>query len=166
MPPAQPFSVRTKRQFAALFAPASRHAEHERILCVWLRASLGLSSPQMATGLGGHPGSVRHLPARVWREGLGVLEQPGRGGRHRAHLTRAEEEARRADFCLAAGPGGVGEAGPLPAADEKQGEHPVAKGTLYRLLARPGWRKLVPPPYHPEASVQAQPVFPKSSGAW
>jgi Winged helix-turn helix len=109
---------------------------------------------------------VRHLQARVWREGLGVLEQPGRGGRHRAHLTRAEEEALLAGFCFAAGQGGVVEAGPLRAADEKQVEHPVAKSTLYRLLARHGWRKLVPRPYHPEASVQAQQAFKKSSGAW
>jgi hypothetical protein len=95
-----------------------------------------------------------------------VFEQPGRGGRHRAPLTRAEEEALRADFCFAAGPGGVVAAGPLRAADEKQGEHPVAKSPLYRLLARPGWRKLGPRPYHPAARVQAQPAFPKSSGAW
>jgi transposase len=166
MPPAPPFSVSTKRKLAALFAQASSHAEHERILCVWLRASLGLSSPQIATVLGWHPGSVRNLQARVLREGIGVLEQPGRGGRHRAHLTRAEEEALLADFCFAAGQGGVVEAGPLRAAYEKQVEHPVAKSTLYRLLARHGWRKLVPRPYHPEASVQAQQAFKKSSGAW
>jgi transposase len=162
MPPAQPFSVSTKRKLAALFAPASSHAEQERILCVWLRASLGLSCPQMATVLGWHPGSVRPLQARLVRAGIGVLEQPGRGGRHRAHLSRAEEEALLADFCFAAGQGGVVESGRLRAADEKQVGHPVAKSPLYRLLARPGWRKLAPRPYHPEASVQAQQAFKKA----
>src|SRR3954471_17340685 len=122
MRPAQKFSASTKRQLAVLFAQASSHAEHERILCVWLRASLGLSSPQIATVLGWHPGSVRNLQARVLREGIGVLEQPGRGGRHRAHLTLAEEEGLLADFCFAAGQGGVVEAGPLRVAYEKQGE--------------------------------------------
>jgi transposase len=166
MQPAQPFSPGTKRQLAALFAQASSHAEHERILCVWLRASLGLSSQQIATVLGWHPGSVRKLQARVWREGMGVLEQPGRGGRHRAHLTVTAEEARLADFCFAAGQGGVVEAAPLRAAYERQAQHPVAKSTLYRLLARHGWRKLVPRPYHPEASAEAQQAFKKSFGAW
>jgi hypothetical protein len=80
MPPAQPFSAGPKRQLAALFAPASRHAEHERIRCVWWRAARGLSSQQMAAVLGWPPGSVRNLQARVWREGLGLLEPPGRGG--------------------------------------------------------------------------------------
>jgi len=109
-----------------------------------LRASLGLSSEQIATVLGWHPGSVRHLQARVLREGLGVLEQPGGGGRHRAHLTKVEEEALLAHFCFAAGEGGAVEAGPLRVAYEKRVEHPAARSTLYRLLARHGWRKLVP----------------------
>jgi transposase len=166
MRPAQEFSFRAKRKLAVLFAQASNHAEHERILCVWLRASLGLSCQQIATVLGWHPGSVRNLQARVLRDGVAVLEQPGRGGRHRAHLTRAEEEALLADFCFAAGQGGVVEAGPLRIAYENQVEHPVAKSTLYRLLARHGWRKLVPRPYHPDASAEAQKAFKKSSGAW
>lgn len=166
MRPAQQFSPSLKRKLVRLLAHASSPAEYERILCVWLRASLELSSQQIATVLGWHPGSVRNLQARVLREGINVFEQPGRGGRHRAHLTLAEEEALLAEFCFAAGQGGVVEAGPLRAAHEKQLEHPVAKSTLYRLLARHGWRKLVPRPYHPEASAEAQQAFKKSSDAW
>ena len=166
MRPAQPFSAGTKRQLVMLLAQADSPAEYERILCVWLRASLGLTCQQIATVLGWHPGSVRNLQARVLREGVVVLQQPGRGGRHRAHLTLAEEQDLLADFCWTAGEGGVVEAGPLRAAYEKQVEHPVAKSTLYRLLARHGGRKLVPRPYHPGASAQAQKAFKKSSGAW
>jgi transposase len=162
MRPAQPFSASTKRKLVTLLAQASSPAAYERVLCVWLRASLELSCQQIATVLGWHPGSVRNLQARVLREGAAVFEQPGRGGRHRAHLTLAEEEALLADFCLAAGQGGVVEAGPLRAAYERQGEHPVAKSTLYRLLARHGWRKLVPRPYHPDASAEAQKAFQKA----
>lgn len=166
MRPAQPFSRSTKRRLVRLLAQASSHAEYERILCVWLRASLGLSCQQIATVLGWHPGSVRNLQARVLRDGVAVLEQPGRGGRHRAHLTTAEEEALLADFCFTAAQGGIVEAGPLRLAYEKQVEHPVAKSTLYRLLTRHGWRKLVPRPYHPDAKAKTQPAFKKSSGAW
>jgi transposase len=166
MRPAQPFSASTKRRLVTLLAQAASPAEYERILCVWLRASLGLTCQQIATVLGWHPGSVRNLQARVLREGVVVLQQPGRGGRHRAHLTLAEEEDLLADFGGAAVEGGVVEAGPLWAAYEKQVEHPVAKSTLYRLLARHGWRKLVPRPYHPDASAAAQQAFKKSSGAW
>jgi transposase len=166
MRPAQKFSPGTKRKLAARLTQASNPAEYERILCVWLRASIGLSCQQIAAVTGWHPGSVRNLQARVLRDGVAVLESPGRGGRHRAHLTLTEEEALLADFCFAAGQGGVVEAGPLRVAYEKQAAHPVAKSTLYRLLARHGWRKLVPRPYHPDASAEAQKAFKKSSGVW
>src|SRR3954447_22915848 len=122
MRPAQPFSSSAKRKLVTLLAHASSPAEYERILCIWLRASLGLSCQQIAAVLGWHPGSVRNLQSRVLREGVSVLEQPGRGGRHRAHLTLAEEEGLLADFCFAAGQRGVVEAGPLRVAYEKQGE--------------------------------------------
>jgi transposase len=166
MRPAQQFSSGMKRKLVLLLTQASSAAEYERILCIWLRASLGLSCQQIAVVLGWHPGSVRNLQARVLRDGIAVFEQAGRGGRHRAHLTLAEEEALLADFCFIAGQGGVVEAGPLRIAFEMQVEHPVAKSTVYRLLARHGWRKLVPRPYHPEASAEAQKKFKKSSGAW
>ena len=166
MRPAQQFSSGRKRKLVLLLTQASGAAEYERILCIWLRASLGLSCQQIAVVLGGHPGSVRNRQARVLRDGMAVLEQAGRGGRHRAHLTPAEEDALLADFCFTAGQGGVVEAGPLRVAYETKVEHPVAKSTVYRLLARHGWRKLVPRPYHPEASAEAQKKFKKSSGAW
>jgi transposase len=164
MRPPQMFSAYAKRKLAGLFAQASSRAEYERVLCVWLRASVGLSSQQIASVLGWHPGSVRNLQARVLRDGIGVLEQPGRGGRHRENLTLAEEEALLADFQFSAGQGGVAEAGLVRAAYQNQVGHSVAKSTLYRLLARHGWRKLVPRPQHPDASPAAQEAFKKSSG--
>jgi transposase len=160
------FSADAKRKLVGLFAQASSRAEYERVLCVWLRASVGLSSQQIASVLGWHPGSVRNLQARVLRDGIGVLQQPGRGGRHRENLTLAEEEALLADFQFSAGQGGVAEAGLVRAAYQNQVGHSVAKSTLYRLLARHGWRKLVPGPQHPDASPAAQEAFKKSSGAW
>lgn len=35
----------------------------------------------------------------------------------------------------------------------------VAPSTIYRLLDRLGWRKVVPRPRHPEADVAAQAAF-------
>ena len=166
MRPPQMFSTDAKRKLARLFAQASSRAEYERVLCVWLRASVGLSSQQIASVLGWHPGSVRNLQACVLRDGLSVLQQPGRGGRHRENLTLAEEEALLADFQFSAGQGGVAEAGLVRAAYQEQVGHSVAKSTLYRLLARHGWRKLVPRPQHPDTSAAAQEAFKKSSGVW
>ena len=130
MRPAQQFSSGMKRKLVMLLAQAASAAEYERILCIWRRASLGLSCQQNPVVLGCHPGSVRNLPAHVWRDGMAVFEQTGRGRRRRAHLTLAEEQVLLADFCFVAGQGGVVEAGPLRVAAETQLEHPVAKSTV------------------------------------
>jgi hypothetical protein len=37
--------------------------------------------------------------------------------------------------------------------------------SIYRLLERHGWRKLVPRPRHPKANPEAQAVFKKTVGA-
>ena len=39
----------------------------------------------------------------------------------------------------------------------------VARSTVYRLLERHGWRKVVPRPRHPKADVAAQAAFKKGS---
>lgn len=60
----------------------------------------------------------------------------------------------------------MAEASRIRAALEQQTGHPVPKSTVYRLLARHGWRKLVPRPTHPDANPAVQEEFKKSSGVW
>ena len=40
----------------------------------------------------------------------------------------------------------------LKAAYEKAIGHETSKSTIYNLLARHGWRKLMPRPFHPDAT--------------
>ena len=37
----------------------------------------------------------------------------------------------------------------------------VPKSTVYRMLARHNWRKIVPRPRHPKADIEAQEAFKK-----
>jgi hypothetical protein len=41
-------------------------------------------------------------------------------------------------------------------------KHPVHNSTIYRLLDRHGWRKLVPRPRHPKANEREQAIFKKT----
>ena len=41
--------------------------------------------------------------------------------------------------------------------------HAVDESTIYRLLARHQWRKVMPRPHHPEADLPAQEAFKKTS---
>ena len=40
--------------------------------------------------------------------------------------------------------------------------HPVPKSTVYRMLARQGWRKIAPRRRHPEVSWERQRAFKKN----
>jgi len=39
----------------------------------------------------------------------------------------------------------------------------VSKSTIYRLLHRHNWRKIVPLPFHPEQNKEVQAAFKKTS---
>jgi transposase len=140
--------------------------DYRRALCLWLRAVLGLPAADIATALGWRTGSVHNLHSLYLRQGVTALSGVGRGGRHRQLLTIEQESALLAAFSSAAAQGGVAEAGAVRAALEQQLGHDVDKSTVYRLLARHGWRKLVPRPYHPDASPAQQAAFKKSFVVW
>ena len=57
---------------------AKTKAEFQSVQCLWLRASLRLSADQVATAIGWHPGSVRKLQARYFKEGDAALKGGGR----------------------------------------------------------------------------------------
>jgi hypothetical protein len=51
----------------------------------------------------------------------------------------------------------------LKAAYEQAIWHSTSNSTIYNLLARHGWRKLMPRPFHPNRDIAAQSAF-KISG--
>jgi transposase len=141
-------------------------SDYRRALCLWLRIALGLPAAEIATALNWTTGSVHNLHSLYLRQGLTALSGPGRGGRHRQLLTLEQERTFLAAFSSTAAQGGVAEASAVRAALEQQLGHEVNKSTLYRMLARHGWRKLVPRPYHPETSPAEQEAFKKSFAVW
>jgi len=153
-------------ELAALRQQCRTSAEYCRVECVWLRATLGLSAAQIATVLGWHVSSVYDLHSRYLREGITALQGPGRGGRHRQNLSLAQEQKLLAQFSGAAAQGGLLEARAVRDTYMKLVGHPVPKSTVYRFLARHGWRKLAPRPRHPKAAPALQQAFKKNSDAW
>ena len=59
--------------------------------------------------------------------------------------------------------GGVLVVGEIKTAYEKKAGKQVPKSTVYRMLARHGWRKIAPRPKHPKAEIGVQEEFKKSS---
>ena len=165
MRPTRPLLPSAGKVLTSLLDQATSKAEYRRVLCVWLRAALALPAAEIATALGWSTGAVHNLHSRYLHEGVSALLGGDHGGRRREVLRWEEEQELLKTFTAVAEQGGVAEASRLRAALEQQVSHPIPKSTVYRLLARHGWRKLVPRPTHPDASPAAQEAFKKSSGA-
>lgn len=144
---------------------ADSHAQYQRIQCVLIRATLGSSAAQIAELLGWSVASVHVMHSRWAKEGEALFELRARGGRRHQHLS-AEQEARLlGPFVERAQAGGVLKVAEIQQAFEREAGVAVAPSTIYRLLERHGWRKLVPRPRHPKADVAAQGSFKKTAPA-
>lgn len=73
-----------------------------------------------------------------------------------AYLKRAEEVAFLAPFIERARNGQIVVAAEIRAALEARLGRRTAPSTIYNLLHRHGWRKLVPDRVHPQSNAQAQ----------
>ena len=142
-----------EKELTRLLEQANSKEEYRRMLCVWLRAALGIPAAEIATVLGWSLGSVHNLHSQYLRVGAAALLELGHGGRHRQLLSLEEEEQFLAAFVSLAEQGGVTEISAVHAALEQQVDQAVAPSTVYRLLARQGGRKLTPCPFHPDASA-------------
>ena len=166
MRPPQPLPDGAYEQLTRLLQEVRSKAGYRRVLCVWLRAALRLPAAEVALALGWRTSSVYNLQSRYQHEGAIALLGSGRGGRRRAWFSPEQEQRLLHSFTPTAEQGGMVEASALVRAYEQEAGHPVALSTVYRLLTRHGWRKLVPRPQHPDASREGQDAFKKSSAVW
>ena len=78
-------------------------------------------------------------------------------------MTMQQERELLAPFFARAQRGELATAGEIKRAFEAQVGHEVDESTIYRLLHRHGWRKLVPRPRHAKANAEKQATFKKTS---
>jgi Winged helix-turn helix len=64
-------------------------------------------------------------------------------------------------YAKAAGAGELLNIRGLKIAYEEEIGHPTSDSTIYNLLARHQWRKLMPRPFHPERDEEAQEAYKK-----
>ena len=88
--------------------------------------------------------------------GIKALKPKPNGGRKHENMTLAQEKALLARFAKAAGAGEMLNIHDLKAAYEKAIGHATSDSTVYNLLHRLGWRKLMPRPFHPKRDLASQ----------
>ena len=105
--------------------------------------------------------TVHNLVAAYNRHGPKALESPGKGRRQRAYLSLEQEQVVVDQFLKQSEVGRVSTGLQVKPALEKAVGHQVAKTTVYRVLKRHQWRKVVPRPRHPKSSAVEQEAFKK-----
>jgi len=132
----------------------------------WLIIYNALVDPRQAEDIAKHCGvskaTVHQVISTYNRFGVAAVETPGKGGRRREYLTVEEEQAFVTPFFARAEKGEIATAAEIQHAFEERIGHEVEDSTIYRLLNRHGWRKLVPRPRHPQANEEAQEEFKKT----
>jgi transposase len=125
-----------------------------------------LVAPRKADEIALHTGvsatTVHRVISTYHRLGPAAIETPGKGGRRHEYLTREEEQQFLAAFFARAEAGEIATTAEIWRAFEARVGHCVDDSTIYRLLTRHGWRKLMPRPRHPKADPQAQAQFKKT----
>jgi transposase len=163
MRPQKAFPNGTVEQMQKLLKEARTVADQRRIQAVLIRALDASASERIAMLTGLSVASVRVIHSRFLREGVAFLtNRPGRGGRRRTLLSDAQIQGLLAKHTAAASEGLVVEAGAFKRDYDKLVGHRVAASTVYRLLAKAGWRKIVPRPSHPKKDPAAEQSFKKS----
>ncbi|MDD3436524.1 MAG: winged helix-turn-helix domain-containing protein [Candidatus Gastranaerophilales bacterium] len=120
------------------------------------------SAKEIALNTGLAEQSVHNLICAYNRNGVEAVEVKGRGQRQSAKLTIAEEIEFLNPFFEKAEKGQITEVKEIKDKfDERVGKK-VAESTIYRLLKRHGWRKIVPRPTHPKTNKEEQEAFKKT----
>ncbi len=134
----------------------------QRIQMVLLRGN-GMTQPEIAEAMGVSLSTVNRAHMAYDHGGRKALEPKPSGGRIRENMTLAEEKVLLDRFAKAAGAGEMLNIHDLKAAYEKAIGHPTSNSTVYNLLDRHDWRKLMPRPVHPDQDIEAQIDFKKKA---
>lgn len=118
--------------------------ELQRLLCVWLKVSLSLTSKQIALAIGWTPAAVRRLQSSAARQGIDFYRDHPKGGRRHAYIPLSREKQIMVQFARRARRGQSLDVGGLRRVYELSVGKRVSLSTIYRLIERHGLRRFLP----------------------
>jgi len=135
-----------------------------KALSVLLPAELGITQARAAGLLGIGVATVKRYQAWLYRQAYGQAAATGpRGGRHNETIPLELEKAFLADWAAQAERGEVVFVQQLRQDLQRRVGQRIPLYTVYRILARHGWRKVAPDTQHPKGDPAAQEAFKKTS---
>ena len=139
-------------------------SDFQRLQCLWIREIRPELTAEDVAEI------VLLSKSSVWRIHAGALKnkeliylEDKRGGRYRQNMSILEEENILKPFLKKAEESGIVEVSEIKKMYEAKIGHPVPKSTIYRMLERHNWRKIVPYKRNPKSDVEKQVEFKKNS---
>lgn len=132
---------------------------------VLLPLELGLSLKQTAAAIGRSVSATCTMRTRFAKVSSGTMQAPRskRDLRNRAKADRETERKVLEEVLPHAAKGGVVVIPRFKAAIEAKLGQSISLSSIYRMLARNGWRKLAPDTSHPQGDAQAREDWKKNS---
>ena len=137
--------------------------EFQRFLCVWLRSECGLSTGSIAKTVGWHVNTVRFTQKDFIKHGISALTEGRKGGRYHSLMTKDEEREFLSQFEEAGKKGTILTVNDIKSALEKRLGREVHLSTVYRILKRNDWRKIIPRRVHPQKDAEKSTAFKKGA---
>ena len=150
-------------KITAAMKDSKKASEYRRLLCIYL----GMVYPEMTAKKIGE--ITQYSESRVWalhadyrKRGMDALTDT-RGGRYREYMSPDEEANFLEAFEEKSKTGALVVIGEVKQAYEAKIGKEVAESTIYRILDRQGFRKIVPYKRHPKTDSERQETFKKTS---
>ena len=143
----------------------ARDAESlRRALAILLPAQTGITQTRTAQLLGIGVATVKRYQKTLHQQAHGeIVAARRRGGRHNATLSLDVEKAFLEGWTRQAKQGKAVLVKPLREDLQRRVGTRIPLYTMYRMLARHGWRKVVPDTQHPKGDPEAREAFKKTS---
>jgi len=121
---------------------------YKRLMVMKLKAETRMTSKEIAMQLNLYPSSVDKMVFKYKKGGINALLGLGYGGNNR-YLSSKEEKEFLDTFEKKADAGKILEVKEIQKAYEEKIKKNVSKNTIYIMLNRNGWRKVMPRSKHP-----------------
>jgi len=159
--PQMVYQENQKTEIKRAFKTSTDAKEQKRLLCLKLRAEQGFNAKQIAEIVECSEIQVRSVISNYNKNGLNSILRGHQGGNHR-YLSHGEEEAVLAPFLAKAEKGQILIVPDIHKAYEEALGRSVPPSTVYRMLDRHNWRKVMPRPRHPKSNQEEQEAYKKN----
>lgn len=156
------FTESQKQEINEAIKKSKNTYEYKRLECLKLRSEKNMKLQEISAIIGYNYKTINNIIVKYFKQGLDAVLGEKRKGGNKRYLTTKEEDALLQPFLEKANQGQILIVAEIGTSYEEKVGHRVPASTIYRMLARHNWRKVMPRSKHPKANSDEQEVYKKN----